>query len=178
MRPHDGALDLPVLGTRETHETRERGEGLHPKLTHEPRETLPQDLEGLTPIPYPPVMALAEAQRLGSPPVRRVGATLDIGAEGIVLAELARDELTKETHIVPSEELVGLLGVLLLPAPVLHGFTYLIIATPHCDRGLGAQTTDVVHELSGDIAEEGIVPGVGRTGKHEVLPEEDPPLIG
>ena len=80
MAAHHGALEVVVLLAGEAADTGGHGEGLYAELTHEARHPLPQDLEGLAPVPHTPVVTLAEAEARGASPVRRVGAALDVGA--------------------------------------------------------------------------------------------------
>ena len=40
------------------------------------------------------------------------------------------------------------------------------------------QTTDVVHQLTVDILQEGAISRIGGAGEHEVLPDEDTACIG
>ena len=179
MRLHYLTLQSVVgLGTSKAADAREHREGLHPKLTHEARHALTQDFEGFTPVPYAPVVAFTEPQLLGSSPVHRVGTAFDIGAQGVFLAQGLRDEACKEGFVVVPEAFVHLLGVALCPAPVLESFAYLIVAAPRRQRGMLAQTADVVHQFALHVFQEGTIPRVGGAGEHKVLPDEDTARIG
>ena len=153
MRLHHLTLQCVVgLRTSKAADTREHREGLHPKLTHEARHTLTQDLEGLTPVPYAPVVAFTQPQLLGSPPVHRVGTTLYIGAKGILLPKRLGYKFAEEGFVVSPEALVHFGRVALSPSPVLQTLTDLIIPTPSSDAGMLTKATDVVAEFVLDVA--------------------------
>ena len=179
MRLHHVALEIVVrLRAGKAADAREHGEGLHTKFAHEAGHALTQDLEGLTAVPYAPVVAFAETHLLWATPVHRVGATLDIGTQGIFLTQRLGDELAEKGFVVVPELLIHFLRIALRPAPVLQRFADLIVATPRRHRGVLTQTTDVVHQLTVDILQEGAIPRIGGAGEHKVLPDEDTARIG
>ena len=178
MRLHHVTLEIVVcLRAGKATDAREHGEGLHTKFAHEAGHALTQDLEGLTAVPYAPVVAFTETHLLWAPPVHRVGATLDIGTQGIFLTQRLGDELAEEGFVVVPELLIHLLRIALCPAPVLQRFADLIVATPRRHRGVLTQTADVVHQLTVDILQEGAISRIGGAGEHEVLPDEDTTCI-
>ena len=178
MRLHHVALEIVVrLRAGKAADAREHGEGLHTKFAHEAGHALTQDLEGLTAVPYAPVVAFAETHLLWATPVHRVGAALDIGTQRVFLTQRLGDELAEEGFVVVPELFIHLLRVALCPAPVLQRFADLIVATPRRHRGVLTQTADVVHQLTADILQEGTIARIGGAGEHKVLPDEDTACI-
>ena len=65
MRLHHVALEVIVrLRAGKATDAREHGEGLHTKFAHEAGHALTQDLEGLTAVPYAPVVAFTKTHLL------------------------------------------------------------------------------------------------------------------
>ena len=65
-----------------------------------------------------------------------------------------------------------------VPAPVFEALVDFVVAAPQGQRGVVAQAADVVAGLEDYVVEKVRVAGIGRAGKHEVLPYENAVAVG
>ncbi|CDB97020.1 unknown [Bacteroides sp. CAG:443] len=122
-------------------------------------------------------MAVSPLPGLRPAPVGFVRRTLQIKPAGIQLFHFFRQQLTEQYIISVCQLLIDFRTVFPLPSPIFHTLTDFIVATPHCQRSMIAQTLDVVNHFLRYLFQKSRVMRIRGTGKHKVLPHQYPPLV-
>jgi hypothetical protein len=115
-----------------------------------------------------------------SPKPRLLGGIFSSLAAGIFGGDDAGQDVVEHPLVVGPDAVLRLLveGELRLPAPLLPGGLVLVVARPQRQAGMVAQAADVFDRLLADVGNERLVARVHAAGEHEVLPDQQPQLVG
>ena len=154
------------------------GESLKSVFAHKAWYAGVETLKRFASVPCAPVVAVGNLPAFGSAPIGFVGRTVHIETGAVQTLYHLRQQLT-EQYVVSAFHFGKCLGcVFSLPSPVAHALVYLVVATPHGERRMSAQTLYVIFCLSLHAFDEQRVVRIGAAGEHEVLPYQYAVAVG
>ena len=136
-------------------------------------------------MPHPPVMLVARSRpvqsmliRFRSRHRRRRPVIIPIR---VIIHHLGK-YLVKNCIVSLENRILFLLRESILPSPsprrtVSPSQSVFIIPTPQSDTGMIPDSNHIVNSLQTHVIQKLLIPGIHRTGKHEILPYHDPVLI-
>ena len=123
-------------------------------------------------------MAVAHLPALRPAPVGLQRRAFQVEATRIKFFHLLWQKLTEKYIISLLHLLIDFGRIFLLPPPVAHTLVNLIIAAPHGQRRMVAQTTNVIFRFRFYTTQKGRVMGISGASEHEVLPHQDATSVG